>query len=99
MLNRALLFLAVLAVSLLLVFVLYWPGIQSGGFYLDDHGNLSVLGQLGGVDSWESLSAYLHSGVSGVTGRPLSLLSFLVDGRDWPTDAQPFLRTNPLSHG
>ena len=78
---------------------LYWSGIQGGVFRFDDEPNLSVLGDFGGVTSYRDLIAYLKSGIAGPTGRPLSLLSFLVDGQTWPTDPKPFLRTNAIIHG
>ena len=40
----------------------------------------------------------MFGGHTGPTGRPLSLLSFLLDGNNWPTDAWPFKRTNLVIH-
>lgn len=75
----------------------YWPGL-SGPFIFDDFGSLSKLGELGGVHDWGGVKAYLSSGVAGPTGRPISLLSFLLDGQDWPADPWPFKRTNLILH-
>lgn len=78
--------------------VLYWLGIQGATFQFDDYPNLSVLGDFGKVDSFNNFLVYFQSGIAGPTGRPLSLLSFLLDGQTWPTESLPFLRTNVLIH-
>lgn len=77
--------------------MVYWPGL-AGPFVLDDHGSLSALGELGGVRDWETLKAFVLGGFTGPTGRPLTLLTFLIDGSSWPTDPWPFKRTNLLLH-
>lgn len=92
------LFLVVFSLAILITLVLYWLGIEGGQFQFDDHPNLSVLGAFGGINSFHNFIVYLQSGIAGPTGRPLSLLSFLIDGQTWPTDPQPFLRTNALLH-
>jgi len=88
-----------LACSIGIAVCLYWQGIHGGAFQFDDHPNLSVLGDFGAVESLQHLIIYLKSGIAGPTGRPFSLGSFLLDARTWPTDPQPFLRTNALIHG
>ena len=75
----------------------YQPG-SSGAFLFDDWANLPVLGQRGGVDSADSFVGYLISGIAGPTGRPVALLSFLLDANAWPADAAPFKHTNVLLH-
>lgn len=85
------------AVSLLLCAVIYLPGL-SGGFLFDDYANLPALGRFGPVDNLESFLLYLFSGIADPTGRPLSMLSFLIDARDWPADAFAFKRTNVCIH-
>lgn len=75
----------------------YWPGLSSG-FIFDDFGNLSLLGDYGRVDDWNSFWLYLTSGFAGPTGRPLALLSFLIDSNTWPADPWPFKRTNLVIH-
>jgi len=81
-----------------LVYCIYVPGL-SGQFIFDDIPNLSALGANGGVTDWYSFKSYLLSGFSGPTGRPISLLSFLIDGNNWPVpSAEPFKRTNVLVH-
>ena len=75
----------------------YWPGLQ-GPFVLDDFSTLGALGNLGGVTDWDSFKAFVFGGTAGPTGRPLALVSFLIDGNNWPTDPWPFKRTNLVIH-
>ena len=75
----------------------YWPGL-SGGFLFDDYANLPALGRYGPVRDWDALLRYLTSGIADPTGRPVSMLSFLLDASDWPADPLPFKRTNLLLH-
>lgn len=82
---------------LLLAWIAYRPGL-SGGFLFDDFPNLSEIGATGPVDDWPTFWRYLTSGTADPTGRPLSLLTFLLDTRDWPASPAPFLRTNLLLH-
>lgn len=74
-----------------------WPGLN-GGFLFDDFPNLATLGAYGKIDSLQSLARYLTSGIADPTGRPLSMLSFLIDARNWPADPRPFKLTNLLLH-
>ena len=87
--------------ALLLLLLLAWwayrPGL-SGGFLFDDFINLDALGRDGPVDGPAALLRYLTSGTADPIGRPLSLLTFLLDARDWPADPAPFLQTNLLLH-
>ncbi len=75
----------------------YWPGL-AGPFLLDDFGAIAKLGDYGGVTDWERFKLYVLGGNSGPTGRPISLLSFLIDGTSWPTESWPFKRTNLVIH-
>ncbi len=75
----------------------YFPGL-GGPFILDDHTSIGALGQLGGVRDWETLREFVFGGTAGPTGRPIALLSFLIDGNVWPTDPWPFKRTNLIIH-
>ena len=75
----------------------YWPGLQ-GPFVLDDFSSLGALGNLGGVRDWDTFKAFVFGGTAGPTGRPLTLVSFLLDGNNWPTDPWPFKRTNLVIH-
>ena len=75
----------------------YAAGLH-GGFLFDDWVNLNALGATGPVDNWPTFLRYITSGAADPTGRPLALLSFLIDARDWPADPAPFLRTNLVLH-
>lgn len=86
-----------MAALTLLAAAALWPGLH-GGFVFDDYPNLQALGAWGPVDSLPALARYLTSGFADATGRPLSMLSFLLDARDWPADPLPFKRTNLLIH-
>mgnify|MGYP000491646016 CR=1 FL=1 len=80
-----------------LTIICYLPGL-TGGFIFDDTINLEDLGAYGGVKDWESLKNYLFGGWSGPTGRPLSLLSFLLNDNNWPSQAEKFKPTNLAIH-
>lgn len=82
---------------LLLALAAYWPGLH-GGFLFDDFGNLPTLGASGPVDNWATFWRYITSGTADPTGRPLTLLSFLLDARNWPADPYPFKRTSLILH-
>lgn len=77
--------------------VAYLPGL-AGPFVLDDEISIGALGALGGVSDWETFKLFVFGGTAGPTGRPLALLSFLIDGNTWPTDPWPFKRTNLVIH-
>ncbi len=74
-----------------------WPGLH-GGFLFDDYPNLELLGSYGRIDNGATFLRYMTSGFADPTGRPLSMLSFLLDARNWPADPYPFKRTNLLLH-
>ncbi|ODV27244.1 MAG: hypothetical protein ABT19_02205 [Rhodanobacter sp. SCN 68-63] len=75
----------------------YLPGLK-GGFLFDDFANLPVLGATGPVTHWDTFWRYITSGTADPTGRPMALLSFLLDAHNWPADPHPFKRTNLLLH-
>jgi len=77
--------------------LVYHPGLH-GSFLFDDFGNLPALGATGPVDTWPTFWRYITSGKADPTGRPLTLLSFLLDARDWPAAPYPFKRTNLVLH-
>ena len=81
----------------LLAALVYWPGL-TGGFLFDDYPNLDDMGNYGGVVDWDSFRAFVFSGWSGPTGRPISLASFLLDDNTWPSHAPWFKQTNLLIH-
>jgi hypothetical protein len=86
-----------IAVVLLATAAAYAPGLH-GGFLFDDFGNLPALGLGGAVDTWPKFWRYITSGGADPTGRPLTLLSFLLDSNNWPATPLPFKRTNVLLH-
>ena len=75
----------------------YWPGLD-GPFLFDDFANLPSLGNYGNIDDWQGLIRYLKEGIAGPTGRPISLLSFLLNDTSWPSQPWPFKYTNLLIH-
>lgn len=95
--HRTLLIFTALAATMTLVLV-YLPGLQ-GPFLFDDFANLPSLGTYGPVRSWDIFLRYITSGHADPTGRPIALLSFLIDARNWPADPLPFKRSNLILHG
>ena len=86
-----------LALLVVIAWFAYRPGL-SGAFLFDDFVNLPALGAFGRIDSWTVFLRYITSGTADPTGRPLALLSFLIDARNWPADPYPFKRTSVLLH-
>ena len=84
------------AVILLAVFA-YWPGL-GGPFLMDDFGTIAKMGDYGGVTDWETFKLFVFGRDAGPVGRPMSMLSFLIDANNWPADAWPFKRTNLVIH-
>lgn len=82
---------------LVLTFLVYLPGLH-GGFLFDDFPNLEDLGTYGGVVDFNTLRAFVLGGFAGPTGRPLSLLSFLLNDNTWPSQAYSFKLTNVWIH-
>ena len=83
-------------ILVLTVFV-YWAGLQ-GNFLFDDYPNLQDLGTYGVIDSWDKVRNFISNGFSGPTGRPISLLSFLIDANTWPASPYSFKYTNLMIH-
>ncbi len=77
--------------------LVYLPGLK-GPFLFDDFGSIATLGNLGGITDWTTFKAFVFGGNAGPTGRPLALLTFLIDANNWPTDPWPFKRTNLVIH-
>lgn len=86
-----------LAACMLAAWFAYTPGL-GGTFHFDDFANLPILGAMGPIDNWPAFWRYITAGAADPTGRPVALLTFLLDARDWPADAWPFLRTNVILH-
>ena len=59
---------------------------------------MPALGDYNGVRNIETLIKYLSSGIAGPTGRPVALISFLIDDYTWPTDPWSFKYTNVMLH-
>src|SRR5690348_3873746 len=95
--RQVTLFVAALGAMLLVGWLVYRPGL-SGDFLFDDFGNLPVLGATGPINHWATFWRYITSGAADPTGRPLTLLTFLLDARNWPADPRPFKTTNVLLH-
>jgi tetratricopeptide (TPR) repeat protein len=89
--------LLLLGAVLALTWWAYVPGLH-GGFLFDDFGNLPAIGASGPVDTWPTFWRYITSGTADPTGRPLTLLTFLLDARNWPADPYPFKLTNLILH-
>jgi tetratricopeptide (TPR) repeat protein len=89
--------LTALAATIALTGWVYSPGL-SGDFLFDDFGNLPVLGATGPVDNWATFWRYITSGNADPTGRPLPLLTFLIDAHNWPANPYPFKVTNVILH-
>ncbi len=90
-------FVAVLLALLAITWWVYHPGL-SGDFLFDDFANLPALGATGPVDHWATFWRYITSGAADPTGRPLTLLTFLIDARNWPASPYPFKLTNVILH-
>lgn len=84
-------------ISIVAATLVYLPGLH-GPFLFDDYANLPSLGDTGPIDNAAAFARYITSGTADPTGRPVSLLTFLVDAHDWPADPYPFKRTNLILH-
>jgi hypothetical protein len=89
--------LLILLAVMLLALVAYWPGLR-GDFLFDDFVNLPAIGATGPVDNWPAFWRYITSGTADPIGRPLTLLTFLLDARNWPAEPYSFKRTNLILH-
>ncbi|MFO7603915.1 MAG: hypothetical protein R6X06_08875 [Gammaproteobacteria bacterium] len=87
-----------LVFTLVITFLTYQPALEGNFFTLDDAPTLSPMANHGGVDSLENLVRYAFSGDTGPGGRPLALLSFLIDDNQWPGTPSSFRYTNILLH-
>ncbi|MDZ7749325.1 MAG: hypothetical protein U5K43_11275 [Halofilum sp. (in: g-proteobacteria)] len=81
-----------------LAWLLLRPGL-GGAFLFDDMANLAALDRVSLINwSQGDLAEFLGTNRSGPTGRPVAMLSFLINEGSWPISARPFLRTNLLLH-
>ena len=90
-------FASALATLLAFTWWVYHSGLF-GDFLFDDFGNLPAIGATGPVDNWATFWRYITSGNADITGRPLTLLTFLIDARNWPAGPYPFKVTNLTLH-
>ena len=90
-------FAAALTALLAVAWGMYHFGL-SGDFLFDDFANLPAIGATGPVDNWATFWRYITSGTADITGRPLTLLTFLIDARNWPANPYPFKVTNVILH-
>lgn len=65
------------------------------GFSFDDAPNLS---RLATVKDLPTSLEFVFTGIAGPTGRPVALLSFLLDARGWPQEPAVFAYTNVCIH-
>ena len=75
----------------------YWLAL-SGPFLFDDFANLEQLSLISSNLSFESVKAFLDARPAGPTGRPIALLSFLLNDFGWPSEAYSFKYTNLMIH-
>jgi hypothetical protein len=87
----------ILVAGLAITVLAYWNGLH-GNFMFDDFQTLQSLGELNGVRNWQTFLFYLDSGHAGPTGRPISMLSYLLNATTWPADPFPFKVTNLILH-
>jgi protein O-mannosyl-transferase len=78
-------------------FLTLWPTL-TGPFLFDDYSNLNALREVGGNLTLEGVKNYITDKSAGPTGRPLSMLSFLINDVYWPSNAESFKYTNILIH-
>jgi hypothetical protein len=69
-----------------------WPAL-SGPFLFDDQPNLKAL-----TAFQDGVVNYLSQNAAGPTGRPLSMLTFLLNDNSWPSQPASFKYTNLLVH-
>ena len=85
-----------LAALLLVCITVYWPAMH-GPFLFDDFPNLAALTSIDHVSSWRDLGIYLSQPRS-FPGRPLAMLSFLLQKASWPDHPFPFRLVNVGIH-
>ncbi|MEM0911839.1 MAG: hypothetical protein AAGJ37_12725 [Pseudomonadota bacterium] len=76
------------------VALLFMPGIN-GSFYFDD---IHPFSKLTSVTDFDSAMAYVFTDTSGILGRKISMLTFLLHIDDWPNNSQAFFTVNIAIH-
>ncbi|TBW56716.1 hypothetical protein EZI54_08720 [Marinobacter halodurans] len=84
-------------ILIVMVGLLYNHGVNDA-FYFDDFSNLSALNDSGSVHDYNSFKEFVLGNAAGPTGRPVSMISFLIDDNTWPSTASEFKNTNILIH-
>ncbi|MET1254647.1 tetratricopeptide repeat protein [Aliikangiella maris] len=74
--------------------IIFWQG-TSGSFLFDDFATLSELKL---VTNFQTFTQYVLSGITGPTGRPISLLVLAFNSDAWPSSPQTFIITNIVIH-
>jgi hypothetical protein len=85
-----------LAAILVVCAAVYWPGLH-GPFLFDDFPNLAALDSIDRIGNWRDLGIYLSQPRS-FPGRPLAMLSFLLQKASWPSNPFPFKLLNLCIH-
>ncbi|WP_250657344.1 hypothetical protein [Alkalimarinus coralli] len=86
-----------LVVGIGITYLVFQPGF-SGIFMMDDEPNLSALNIGGGVTSVTHFLQFVFGNNSGVLGRPIAMLSFLIEDQYWPGDPALYKRNNLYIH-
>lgn len=84
---------------LLLLAIAAWSFASGTGgqFIFDDEPNLNPWQRIGDIDTLRDVVAFATSG-NDLPGRPLSLLSFIIDDQSWMPDIPSLKRTNLALH-
>lgn len=83
---------------LILVVLVYFPGLK-GGFLFDDFSNLREMSKYGDMHKWENAKTFILNGIAGPTHRPIALLTFVPQADDWfAGNALPFKVVNLVIH-
>ena len=80
-----------------MTYLSYSSGL-GGPFILDDIDNLAPLNQFGGVTDLKSFLYFVFGNTSGSLGRPISMVSFLLNDQYYPGDPSNYKHTNILVH-
>ncbi len=96
-LEKDAIFSALLGAVFATTIYVYWPGLN-GIFLVDDSVNLAPLSYNGGVNSWENFLAFVFGNNSGLLGRPIAMMSFLIDDQYYPGSVHSYRYTNLMIH-
>jgi tetratricopeptide (TPR) repeat protein len=96
-LKTALWLLAGIVACLLLTAYVYWSGLR-GAFALDDGANIIYPYEYVKDPTWESVSYVVTHNGSGVLGRSVSVISFILTGLQYGLDAWGYKYHNLLLH-